>query len=122
MIFAGYIPVLNYFVRISLVVCGTVILAFGIALSVIANVVMNSGEAFVKAVSDKTGMKFGDVKIGFVICCVVVSVVISLLFFSGSIVGTREGTILTALFTGVVVKVFIKFFEKPFSKLLTQEE
>ena len=122
MIFAGYIPVPNYFVRISLVVRCTVILAVGIALSVIANVVMNSGEAFVKAVSDKTDMKFGDVKIGFDICCVVVSVVISLLFFSGSIVGTREGTILTALFTGVVVKVFIKFFEKPFAKLLTQEE
>lgn len=122
MIFADYISVPNYFVRISLVVCGTVILAFGIALSVIANVVMNSGEAFVKAVSDKSGMKFGNVKIGFDICCVVLSVALLLMFFGGSIVGTREGTILTALFTGVAVKIFIKIFESPLEKILTQEE
>lgn len=43
----------------------SVFLAFGISLSVIANVVMNSGEAFVKAASDVSGLKFGNVKIGF---------------------------------------------------------
>lgn len=32
---------------------GVVILGFGITLSVIANVIMNAGEAFVKAVSEK---------------------------------------------------------------------
>ena len=40
-------------------------LSLGIALSVIANVVMNSGEAFVKALSDLVNKKFGNVKIAF---------------------------------------------------------
>lgn len=46
---------------------------FGISLSVIANVIMNSGEAFVKAVSDKIHINFGNVKIGFDVMCVVIS-------------------------------------------------
>ena len=50
------------------------------------------------------------------------SIALSLIFFGGSIVGTREGTILTALFTGVAVKIFIKIFESPLEKILTQEE
>lgn len=39
----------GYPARLAMVAAGTVILGFGISLSVIANVIMNSGEAFVKA-------------------------------------------------------------------------
>ena len=48
------IPVDAYPVRLLMIIIGVVILAFGIALSVIANVIMNSGEAFVKAIADTT--------------------------------------------------------------------
>ena len=50
----SFFPIEHYAVRLLFVVCGIIILGFGISLSVIANVIMNSGEAFVKAVSDKT--------------------------------------------------------------------
>lgn len=86
----SFIAVPNYAVRIILVLVGTLTLGFGISLSVVANVIMNSGEAFVKAVSDRTGIKFGNVKIGFDICCVLASVILSLILFSGTVVGTRE--------------------------------
>lgn len=49
-------------VRLIMVIIGIVILGFGISLSVIADVIMNSGEAFVKAVSDTIDKKFGNVK------------------------------------------------------------
>lgn len=39
--------------------------ALGVTLSVIANVVLNSGEGFVKAISDKLHLKFGNVKIAY---------------------------------------------------------
>ena len=104
----SYIPVANYITRILLVLGGTVTLGFGVSLSVIANVIMNSGEAFVKAVSDKSGIKFGNVKIGFDVACVITSVILSLVFFGGKVIGTREGTVLTALLTGVVVNFFVK--------------
>lgn len=108
----------KYVVKMTFVILGTVILGFGVALSVIANVVMNSGEAFVKALSDTIHIDFGNLKVGFDIVCVVVSVVLSLVFFNMKIVGTREGTIIAALLTGVLVKLFSKLIKKPLEKML----
>lgn len=61
----SYIPKPYYWVQLLILAIGIVVLAFGIALSVIANVIMNSGEAIVKAISDKTGFEFGNVKVAF---------------------------------------------------------
>lgn len=108
----------TYAVKMIFVIVGTVILGFGVALSVIANVVMNFGEAFVKAVSDVTHKDFGNLKIRFDVSCVFVSVVLSLIFFKMKIVGTREGTIMAALTTGILVKLFSKLIRKPFEKVL----
>lgn len=102
----SFIPVDIYLIRLLMVMIGTVILGFGITLCVIANVVMNSGEAFVKAVSDTIHKNFGNVKVAFDIGCVIMAVFLSLIFFNLKIVGTREGTIIAALCTGLVVKFF----------------
>lgn len=118
---ASFIPVDIYPVRLLMVIVGTVILGFGIALCVIANVVMNSVEAFVKAVSDTMHKNFGNVKIAFDICCVIMAVILSLIFFDFKIVGTREGTIIAALCTGLVVKFFSKLLHDPATKLLTRK-
>lgn len=107
-----------YIGRLALVLIGTVVLGFGIALSVIANVIMNSGEAFVKAISDVTQKEFGNTKIIFDVSCVVIAIVLSVLFFGGRIEGTREGTIIAALCTGMVVKFFQKLLNKPLTKIL----
>ena len=112
------IPVNSYPIRLIMVVVGIVILGFGISLSVIANVIMNSGEALVKAVSDTMNREFGDVKILFDILCVVMALILSLIFFDFTIVGTREGTIISALFTGVIVKFFGRKIKKPLDGIL----
>ena len=113
------IPTPNYFIRMAMVLTGIVILGFGISLSVTANVILNSGEAFVKAISDTTHKEFGNIKIAFDVTCVILAVVLSLIFFDFSIVGTREGTVISALLTGFVVKLFLKFVKKPLESLLT---
>ncbi len=115
----GFIPADNYIVRLLMVVIGIVILAFGVSLSVSANVIMNSGEAFVKAISDTTNKNFGNVKIAFDVSCVVVALILSLLFFDFTIVGTREGTIISALCTGLAVKLFQKLTDKPVNRLVS---
>lgn len=114
----SFIPASNYIVRLILVLCGTIVLGFGISLSVIANVIMNSGEAFVKAVSDKMNKNFGNVKIGFDVICVIIAVALSLIFFHGKIIGTREGTILSALLTGAVVKIFTSVMKAPIENII----
>ena len=93
------------------------VLGFGITLAVIANVILNSGEAFVKALSDTIHKEFGNVKIAFDISCVVVAVILSFLFFH-KLVGTREGTVIAAFCTGFVVKFFSKYITAPLERFL----
>lgn len=111
------IPAESYIMRLVMVFSGIAVLALGIALSVIANVIMNSGEAFVKAISDVSGKQFGNIKIIFDICCVITAIVLSMIFFGFKIEGTREGTIISAVLTGIMVKFFTKLVKEPTEKL-----
>lgn len=117
----SFIPTELYPVRLLMVAAGVVILGFGISLAVTANVIMNSGEAFVKAVSDTLNKNFGNVKIVFDISNVLFALILSLIFFDFTIVGIREGTVISALFTGVVVKFFSKHINEPLNKLLSDK-
>ncbi len=112
------IPVNSYPTQLLLVLIGIFIMGFGIALSVIADVILNSGEAFVKAISDTFRKEFSNIKIGFDISCVILALELSLLFFDFRIVGTREGTVLAAILTGLVVKFFTKRFSAPLNFIL----
>lgn len=118
----SFLPADLYIIRLICIVLGTIVLGFGIALSVIANVIMNAGEAFVKALSDRIHADFGKVKIGFDISCVLLALLLSLVFFHFTIVGTREGTVIAALSTGVVVIFFRRILGKPIGRMLTSEK
>ena len=106
----------HYTARLILTVIGMAVVALGVTLSVIANVVLNSGEGFVKALSDKLHLKFGNVKIAFDISSVIMAVVISLLL-SHTVQGVREGTLIAAIFTGIIVKFLMKTIKKPIRSL-----
>ncbi len=114
------IDVNSYIMQLVMVIIGVIVLGLGVALSVIANVVMNSGEAFVKTVADKLGKKFGNVKIVVDVANVSLSIILSLVFFDGKIVGAREGTLITAVFTGMVVKVITRMLSAPINKFVTK--
>lgn len=112
------IPNDKYIFQLLLVISGIVVLGFGITLGVIADVILNSGEAFVKALADVTKKDFANMKILFDISWVVLSIVLSLIFFEGKLYGTREGTIISALLVGVTVKIFRPLLSKPLTNLL----
>lgn len=118
----SFIPTELYPVRLLMVGAGVVILGFGISLAVTANVIMNSGEAFVKAVSDTLHKDFGNVKILFDISNVLFALILSLVFFNFTIVGIREGTVISALLTGVVVNFFNKRINEPLNKLISDKK
>ncbi|WP_151197440.1 YitT family protein [Eggerthella sp. YY7918] len=87
--------------------CGIAMLAFGVSCTVVANIVMSSGEAFVWAITSTTGWNFGHTKIGFDLFSVALAAVASW-FLLGSIQGIREGTLAAAIFTGLFANVFIR--------------
>lgn len=111
----SFLPVPNYFFQIVMVLAGTVVLGFGIALSVTAGVILITGEALVKTIAETLHKKFGNVKIVFDVSCALLSVILSLIFFDLKLVGTREGTVIAALGVGSVVK----FFQPRLQKLQT---
>ena len=114
------IPNDNYIVRLMLVGAGIIFIGFGIALGVIADVILNSGEAIVKAIADVTEKDFGNVKIIFDTSWVLMAIVLSLVFFDGKLMGTREGTVISALLVGVAVKFFRPLLQKPLTKILVK--
>lgn len=115
-----FIPVENYYMQMAMLIIGIVVLAFGISLAVVANVIMNSGEALVKAISDKSEKEFGYVKVGFDVFCVTSALLLSIYFFDGKIVGAREGTIISAFCTGLVVKFITKLVKPKLEDILTE--
>ena len=112
------IPNENYAVRLLLVMAGIIFIGCGIAMGVIADVILNSGEGAVKAIADVTKKDFGNTKIVFDTSWVLVSIILSLVFFDGKLVGTREGTVISALLVGVAVKFFRRILTNPLTKLL----
>lgn len=109
----------TYVSQILFTVVGVIILGVGVALTVIADVIMNSGEAIVKAIADRARKNFGNVKIAFDIGSVALAIILSLVFF-GKVVGAREGTVINAVFTGIVVKIVDKYTRKPLERLMTK--
>lgn len=103
--------------RLFCVFLGTFLLAFGISLQVVADTILNSGEAFVKAISDTIHKEFGYVKVAFDVYNVTAAIVLSLIFF-GSIKGAREGTIIAAVSIGFVVKFITPRIKPGLLKLL----
>ena len=109
----------SYALKIALVLLGTVLTAFGITLSVMAELVLNTGEATTKAIADVLHKEFADVKVGFDVACVVLAVILSLIFFDMKLVGVREGTAIIAVLSGFAVKFFARKLDKPLKKWMT---
>lgn len=116
-ILANFIPDNMYFWRLFCVILGTATLGFGIAIQVVGDVILNSGEALVKAIADTIKKEFSNVKIAFDITCVTSSIILSFIFFH-KIEGAREGTVIAAICTGIAVKIFLKLIRKPLTKFI----
>ena len=107
----------SYVIQLLFLACGVAVLGFGISLGVIANVMLNSPEAFVKSVADTTKKEFGFLKVALDVTMVTIAVTFSLIAF-GKIEGIREGTVITALTVGLCVKFFRGLLIKPLEAFL----
>ena len=119
MFLSSFVPNESYAMKLVLVFMGIVVLGFGIGLGVIADVILNSAEAFVKALAQVTQKSFGDVKVIFDVCWVLISIVLSLWFFDMKLVGVREGTVISAFCVGFVVKFVTYILKKPLNNILS---
>lgn len=103
-----------YYLCFASLLTGCVSIGIGIAIEVISDVSMVSGEYFVSIATKRSGREFGTVKIIFDVSLVVIAAALSLLF-AGRIDGIREGTLTAAILTGPLVKLFmprLRFIER----------
>jgi uncharacterized protein len=97
---------------VGILLIGMFLLAVGVTLTVISNTVMNCAEAFVKAITIKTGWNFGHTKVVFDTVLVISAMVVSL-FLLGDVEGVGLGTIAAALCTGFIVNFLMRFIAAP---------
>lgn len=93
-----------YYQQLLSCVAGCCIMGLGIALEVVADVCMNSGEYVLHIASRKFNREFGTMKILFDITLLLIAVGCSWIF-AGRIDGVREGTVIVAILTGPVVRL-----------------
>lgn len=99
----------NLVIRLAMMLCSTVVIAFGIFLYLPADIIPLAGEGAMKAISDKTQVLFSKVKVCFDISMVVISLCACLLILHrlGSVgVGTVVAAVLVGSILGVINKMF----------------
>lgn len=101
----------DYISKVIVLIIACFLLAFGIYVQIVADVVVNPSEGIVKVIAERTGMKFGNVKILFDSTLLLIAVIISLSAF-GKIISVREGTFIVAFATGSIVKLYMYMFNK----------
>ncbi len=101
-ILSGWHPEV-YYMQLLSCIAGCCIMGVGIALEVVADVCMNSGEYVLHIASRKLKKEFGTMKIMFDVTLLLIAVGCSWIF-AGRIDGVREGTVIVAVCTGPVVR------------------
>lgn len=86
----------RYALQISVLVLGCVVRALGVSIQVLADVVMLSGEAIVKAISVKFEKEFSRVKLCVDGIMVIIAMILSYSFMK-EIVGVREGSFIAVV-------------------------
>ena len=100
-----------YVLKVVSVVLGCFILAIGVYLQLVANVVMVPGDGFVYALTMKLRKDYGKVRITSDMTMVIIAAVIDLIGL-GTLGGVREGTIISALLVGFIARQYMKRFTR----------
>ncbi|WP_295481628.1 cytidylate kinase family protein [uncultured Succinatimonas sp.] len=112
-----------YLYRFALLLLGSIILAFGVALEVKADVALVAGEAFVKAVCVFLHKEFGIIKTCFDLSLVCLAVIIGLVCTNFTeVASVREGTLVGALMVGPCVRIIaphLGFIDRFFGSVTT---
>lgn len=96
-----------YILRIVSVVIGCAILALGVYLQIIADVVMAPGDGFAYTLTRKLRRDYGKVRITSDMTMVVIAAVIGIVFL-GTLGGVREGTMISALLVGTISRTYLR--------------
>ncbi len=116
MLFSGFVPT-DYIVQVASVLVGIVILAFGVYLQIVADVVMVPGDGFAYALTLRVKRNYGKVRVTSDTTMVIIAAVIGIVGL-GTLGGVREGTVMCCILTGMVARWYMRHFSALTSKLV----
>ena len=116
-------PATNYLVQILLCLGAVLLTAVGIRLEVVGQGWILPADNCLHIITERTGAKFGTVKVIMDVTLVAITVVLALVFFglftgNGETVVIREGTLIQAILTGLCMKVTDPVVTKLFHPLV----
>lgn len=103
--------------RIAMLAISITVVAFGLFLYVPADIMPLAGEGTILAVSEITGFKFSNVKIGFDVSLSVISLAVCLIAVHG-MGSVGVGTVVSAVLTGLVLGIITKVLGEKRDRLL----
>lgn len=101
----------NYIIRLLLMSLSIVLIAGGIMLILVTDLIPQPVEGLCLAIEKKTGWQYGNIKTSFDCIVVGIAAIISLLA-AGTIVGLREGTVVAMFGVGKVIGLMFKHWRK----------
>ena len=110
----------GYVMRLVYLLISVPLVSSGVMLYLSPNLLAMPGEGLCLAIVKKTGRSMGTIKTFFDCSVVIISVIVSLVYFK-SLVGVREGTVISALLVGLVLKLLQKPFQKPLLRFVERE-
>ncbi|MGI6731642.1 MAG: YczE/YyaS/YitT family protein [Anaerovoracaceae bacterium] len=102
----SFFPV-AYGIKIASLILGSFIVAIGVSLQLIANVVMVPADAFVRTITIVSKKKYGNIRVCSDMSMALTGAILCLVFL-GELTGVREGTIIAAICVGNMVKLIRK--------------
>lgn len=112
---ASMIPADSLAVRIVLMIVGLFVVTAGVSLLFNTYISPEAYELLVKEVSRKTGIDTGKMKIIYDLSSLVLSLLLSVLFFGlPDLVGIGIGTLVSAVFNGILIAAYLKLYRKFF--------
>ncbi len=100
----------SYPLRLMFLLCSVPLVAGGVMLYLIPDVLPTSGEGMVLAISKKTGLSTGYGKLVIACSLLMISLSVSLVYYH-ALVGVREGTVICALLVGPVMRRLQRWFQ-----------
>lgn len=108
----------SFWGRFLFLLLAVVLTGVGAAFTLYMRLIPNPGDGIVQAIADFTGMKIGDMKNIFDLCCIVFSTCLSLIF-AHKVIGIGIGTLAAMLGTGRVIALCNLTFGKTFERLVS---
>lgn len=107
----------NLIIRLIMTLASAVLVALGIFLYVLADIMPLAGEGTMQAVSDITGVEFSKVKIAFDVTMVAISLTVCLIAIH-SMGSVGAGTIISSVLVGLILGFITKLLGKYRDRLL----